>query len=185
VRKVRDWLILHSSFPFQSRGDAVSISNLYAASSLTLNQKEEVKQEDEETKKRLTLESSLDTGVANTTVPVRSHDEHLSMLHQHIHTLRKIRSWRRVPTIQNTLGLAKALLSVWDRLVDADGFLALPAKALCGVILAVIVYHPIAIWFAIMGKPAPLCYILYFLFLFYVSTLLIVGSVIGYLREGG
>jgi len=185
VRKVRDWM---------SSGRCRILSPyLFQPSSLTLNQKEEVKQEDEETKKRLTLESSLDIGVANAAVPVRPHNGHLSMLHKYIQSVCKIRSWRRVPTLQNTLGYAvvmvqtivKASLFVWDRLVDADGFLALPAKALCGVILAVIVYHPVAIWFAIMGKPAPLCYILYFLFLFYVSTLLIVGLVIGYLREGG
>jgi len=77
------------------------------------------------------------------------------------------------------------MIAIWNTLADCDGILALPAKILCVVIMALIIGHPAVLWLSIMSKPAPLCYILYFPFLFYVTTLLIVGSVIGYLREGG
>jgi len=189
VRKVRDWLILHF-LSLSRREDAISkLSDLYAASSLTLNQKEEVKQNE-----RILENQSVDSVrfdvLRHTTLHIGSGGLVL------LSSCEEGSRWWRVGW-KNTLGMAfwflqrliKALLSVWERLIDADGLLALPAKALCVVIMALITFSPYAVYTWCLNVAvsigAPLCYLLYFLFLFYVSTLLIVGSVIGYLREGG
>jgi len=161
----------------------------FQPSSLTLNLKEEVRTEDGNHLEIEVADSDAYTDTLRNLLSnelCRSDSDKPSNKPQS-----RLRRWRAI--LQVPLGyvvvmvqtIVKALLSVWETLVDADGFLALPAKALCGAILGVIAFHPFVLWALILGKPAPLCYPLYFLFLFYVSTLLIVGSVIGYLREGG
>jgi len=169
VRKVRGWLILGLFREFHSPSSS--------ASSLTLNQKEEVKNHERN------LEGAHLKGCR--TVVASFHRRLRSVVLCASRRMSQKRANWRMLTLQVPLGIAKALLSVWESLTDTDGFLALPAKTLCVVIMALIVYHPVAIWFAIMGKPPPLCYILYTLFLFYVATILILGAIIGYLREGG
>jgi len=150
---------------------------LFQPSSLTLNLKEEVKHRERQVDSEAHESARVGSCVS---------DSRISLCTLHATSSCSLRSkegrrcWRtwvaKVPLW---------MIAIWNTLADCDGILALPAKILCVVIMALIICHPAVLWLSIMSKPAPLCYILYFLFLFYVSTLLIVGSVIGYLREGG